>query len=176
MAGQAPLHQPRRRDNRLNEARLQDQDRCLGVGEGLSGQRGQVDEHDLRTVRQGLRRGCTSQAEGDYLAQQGIHDQREAHPVLRQDEGRRHHVAGRHGLAEHPPQSKGQERQEVLRDLHQDRGEPALRHSQPCREALRTPLEPPPESRESRRETGQRDEVLDDGGVPEVLRAGRRPT
>ena len=25
-------------------------------------------------------------------------------------------------------------------------------------------------------ETGQRDEVLDDGGVPEVLRAGRRPT
>ena len=176
MAGQAPLHQSRRRDDRLNEARLQDQDRGLGVGKGLSCQRGEVDEHDLRAIRQGLRRGRAPEAEGDYLAQQGIHDQREAHPVLWRDEGRRHHVPGCHGLAEHPPQSKGQGRQEVLRDLHQDRGEPALRHPQPCREALRAPLEPSPESRESRREAGQRDEVLDDGGVPEVLRAGHRPT
>ena len=87
--------------DRLDEARLQDQGRGPGMGEGLSGQRGRGRRASTfeqfvgvyaEDVRPRLR-------ETTWRSKEHMMD-REARPVLRRDEGRRHHVERDHGLAE----------------------------------------------------------------------------
>lgn len=119
--------------------------------------------HEARRLPRALQEGHGAAPAPEHLEDQGVHHH-EAHPPLPGREAHEPDRPGRHReVAERADGPREAERGRVLRDLPQDRQQPALRALQPRRALLRPLVEPVPQGRVHGLEVRRRDEVLDQG-------------
>lgn len=118
------------------QARVRDRGRCRSVREALQGQGEQVARHQLPRLHRAVRGRRRPAAEGEHLADQGVHHQRQARPLLRADDNDRGHDARRGQVAERPPEGQPQDGTAVHGHLPAHGQQPGGLHLQPRRAVL----------------------------------------